>query len=62
MTAQERLDYLLAEVSTPTNASVTLATIKGVLTFETYTVQPRWEVEGYVTEPTLDLIKNEFTF
>jgi len=50
MTAQERLDYLLAEVSTPTNAAITLATIKGVLTMEAYALV-RLTLEGATVVP-----------
>jgi len=50
MTAQERLDYLLGNVSSPTNAAITLASIKGVLPVEAYALV-RLTLEGATVVP-----------
>jgi len=50
MTAQERLDYLLGNVSSPTNAAITLASIKDVLPVEAYALV-RLTLEGAMVVP-----------
>ena len=50
MTAQERLDYLLGNVSSPTNAAITLASIKDVLPVEAYALV-RLTLEGATVVP-----------